>query len=185
MDPISLSRRSCLAAGVAGLLFQGKSPVKPAGDEPKKSPAQLEKERIERELEGVWEVHEYFNPKIRGMVKASGYMMVQQGWMSVNLVVTSRDPVLGNYRYSFVGSMKRYEVTDQNRLKLTNSWGFSNEDNRLTPDADGQIDERQIFFIGEAELGQKLKIARSPDDAMTFMRRSPVLKPKEPAPATK
>jgi hypothetical protein len=164
----------CLLVG--GLLFQ--SSQKPGADDGKpKTPYQSEKERIEREIQGVWELVDYNNPEIRPIIRASGFIFIQDGWLSVNIVVTTEDAISGRYRYAFVGSSKKYEITDTNRLKLTDVWGFSNKGSDLTPDVSGTIEERLIVFSGASEPGQKLKIARNSDDAMTFIRRTALPKP--------
>lgn len=170
-------RKTLLAAALgflaAGLLPQGKTTTE---QEARKGPAQLERERIEREIQGVWELYEYTNAEIPTIIRASGYMFIQDGWLSTNIVVTGNDRPAFGYDYYFVGTTKRYVVTDQNRLKLTDVWGFSNQFGRLTPDSAGNSEERVLTFTGPPEVGQKLRLARSSDASMVFVRRTPLPK---------
>jgi hypothetical protein len=160
-----------IAALALILALQGKSPVKPKPD-PKKSPADLEKERIEREVQGVWEIFEYNDPTKPNLVRGGGYMILHDGWMSLNIVVTSRHPSLDRFFNDYTGSIRRYEITGNHRLRLTNVWGFFNKGVDIAPDLAGSVDERQIVITGPPQPGQRLRMARTPDDSITFIRRS-------------
>lgn len=163
---------------LAGFLVQGQSPVKPKSDVAK-SPAQLEKERIEREIQGVWELFEYVDPQTFDVVKASGYMTLFQGWMTLNVVVTQSNTNLRLTKNDVFGSVRRYEVTDQRRLRLTTVWGYYNEVFNLAREPAGTVDERQIVITGPPGPGQRLRLARSGNESMSFFRRTQTL----PAPA--
>jgi hypothetical protein len=172
---------SIAAAGAIALLSQ--NPTLPPGSlaKPQAPSTDSEKARIEREIEGMWEVTEYNNSKLNPILRASGFMMIHGGWLSINVVVTTKDRGTDKWNYHFVGAAKRYSITDASRLRLEDLWGFNNAAGELRPDVAGTVEERVMTFVGPAEVGQKLRIARAADDSMTFVRRSPVVKPPVPA----
>lgn len=170
--PIGLCALSLAIAWQAGGTAQ--SPTAAA------TPKQTEKERIEREIQGVWEVTQCNNPKLAPIVRASGFMIIYDRWLSVNIVVTTKDKTFNNWVYNFVGSAKTYTITDANRMRLVDVWGYSNAKGDLAPDVNGTAEERMIQFVGPPEIGQKLTISRGGNDSMTFVRRA--LPPKATTP---
>lgn len=169
------------ASYAAGARFQSQAkPQNPAGPA---TPLSTEKERIEREIQGVWEVTECLNPRINPILRSSGFMMVQDGWLSINVVVTTKDKQTSQWIYNFVGSTKHYTISELNRLRLVDVWGFSNPKGDLQPDVSGVAEERNIQFVGPPEIGQKLTITRSSNESMTFVRRALPPKPPVIAPA--
>lgn len=163
---------SCISTA-AGLLV-GQDPSLPAAP---KTPAELEKARIEREIQGIWEVRACENPSVSLVIRSSGYMLVHDGWLSIQVVITHRDKSAGGDVYSFLGSMKRYTVTDLNRLRLEDVWGFSNPSGDLKPDVRGTIEERVMLFSGPYEVGQTLRITRGAGNWLEFVRRAKPVKP--------
>lgn len=170
-----------LSTGLAGAALWAQA--QPAA-KPQKSPYEVERDRIERELEGVWSVTDFKKPVFRTVARVSGFMLAQRGWLSINVVVTSKDSTYNENLHFFVGSMKNYKVTETNRLRLTDVWGFSNSNKgQLTPDVSGTVEERDLLFTGGPDVGQRLRIQRAPDDFMEFTRRSaPPPPPAAPAP---
>ncbi|MFN0206349.1 MAG: hypothetical protein ACKVS6_08535 [Planctomycetota bacterium] len=168
---------------IVALAFAAQNPFTPKPKTPEKEKAKVEseKDRIEREIEGLWEVFDFQNPKFGTVLRWSGYMLVREGCISINAVVTTKDPGTDEWTYHFTGSMKRYTITETNRLRLEDVFGFSNPGGVLKPDVAGTIEERVITFIGLPEIGQKLRISRGADDSMTFIRRTAVPKPAQPA----
>lgn len=163
---------SCIAGAalVVAPWLQNQKPID--GPLKPKTPRQTEKERIERELQGVWEVSECTNPQLFPILRSSGFMFIHDGWMSVNIVITTQNRTNNAWQYHIVGATKRYTVTETNRLRLEDLWGFSNPGGLLEPDVAGTVEERTLQFIGAPEIGQKLRIARGAGDSVSFVRRS-------------
>ncbi len=148
-----------------------------------KTPAESERERIEREIQGLWEITACENPTIDPLLRASGYMLVHDGSISINVVVVTRDPITKDDVYVFQGSTKKYTVTELNRLRLVSLWGFTSGDfGDLNRDVTGNTEERVIRFFGAPEIGQRLRIQRGNRDALEFARRSAVIAAPVPLP---
>ncbi|MBI3817913.1 MAG: hypothetical protein HY286_04420 [Planctomycetes bacterium] len=172
---VGLSLAAASGPRFAPLSFQQK-PKEPAAGAA--TPKQTEKDRVEREIQGVWSVIDCVNPKISPILRSSGFMMVQDGWLMINAVITTKNKDNSEWDYNFVGSAKNYSIAETNRLRLVDVWGFSNDGGELKPDVGGVIEERTLQFIGAPEIGQRLIIARGSNDSLTFVRKT--LPPKPP-----
>jgi hypothetical protein len=177
-EPLPMTPRIAFAAAAiaaASLAPQGAQPTGPPLKPDPQSPYAIERERIEREIQGVWQLETVRNPQLGAIVRASGFMVIYQGWLSINIVVTTRS-ALRDVDHHFAGSTKTYSLTAQNRMRLVDAFGFSNEKPyELTPDTPGTVEERTILFTGSPATGQKLRIQRGAGDYWEFYRRTPPL----------
>ncbi|HKE01324.1 MAG TPA: hypothetical protein VKE69_09965 [Planctomycetota bacterium] len=178
-------RIACAAAAVLVAGSFAQNAPKSAQEGPKKpqTPYEAEKARIELEIQGTWEVTGFqsLEPEFQNVTRASGYMSVQDGWITMTTVITTFDNIVNLYAYYFVSTAKQYSITSTNRLHLTDVWGYQviskGPAHDLKPYVAGAEEDRVLLFQGPPQIGQKLRVQRGPNDWVEFLRRTPPAKP--------
>jgi len=136
-------------------------PAPQAEEEKGLSPRERWRRKLERDLEGVWEVERISNPSYPFVDTVQGYFLFYREYAAYTLTATARSSVFtGAQQNLFQSGFKKYTVTEEGRFLLQNLIGVQRLGTSVVErPLGGEIEERDVFFEEDT-----LRISHTPDD---------------------
>lgn len=144
------------------------------------TPRERFRRKVERDLEGVWDVVRVNNPAFSTAQDFEGYFLFYRGYVAFTVTAMAESRLVRDAeRGMFQSGFKKYAVTDEGRLLLQNMIGVHRLAGATERLLGGESEEREVLFEEDT-----IRIARAPDDYVE-LRRVPTELPKPPLPFPK
>jgi hypothetical protein len=126
------------------------------------TPRERYRRKIERDLEGVWQVEQLGNPAFPQVENVQGYFLFYREYVAYTVTASVRSNVLTTLEEGlFQSGFKKYTVTEDARFLLQNLIGVQRLGSPTTErPLGGEVEERQIVFLER----DAVRIGRAADD---------------------
>ena len=144
------------------------------------TPRERFRRKVERDIEGVWDVVRVNNPAFPTAQDFKGYFLFYHGYVAFTVTAAAESRLVRDAeRGMFQSGFRKYAVMEDGRLLLLNLIGIQRLAGATERPLGGESEDREVLFEEDT-----LRISRAPDDYV-LLRRVPTEPPKPRLPFPK